>query len=145
MRASISWVLLSVVFVTGRSFGQPATDKGVPTVPPADKGLAAKRTLDEQLAAALRHSPDIQVAEAKVREAQAELRRTRLTVLQRVIDTSATVEAARVAAAHAEATFARVSHMVQAGQAPCEEVEAAEAKLAAAKAQRALAESCAMA
>jgi hypothetical protein len=43
-----------------------------------------KMTLDELLAKALKDNPDLRVAEAKVREAEAELNRTRLQVLQKV-------------------------------------------------------------
>ena len=41
-------------------------------------------TLDELLAKAVKDNPDIRVAEAKVRETEAELNRTRLQVLQKV-------------------------------------------------------------
>jgi hypothetical protein len=134
MRASTSGVLL-VVVVTGWSFGQQPPDK-----PPAEKGDAGKRPLEEMLASALRHSPDVQVAEAKVREAEAELRRTRLTLLQKIIEAHGTVEVQRAAATQAEATFRRISRMAQAGQASAEEMEKAQAILAATKAQLAQAE-----
>lgn len=134
MRALTSWVVVTVVVITGWSFGQQPTDK-----PPADKG-EGKRSLEELLAAALRHSPDVQVAEAKVREAEAELRRTRLTLLQKIIEAHGAVDVNRAAATHAEAMFRRIAKIVQSGQASAEELDKAQAALAAAKAQLAAAE-----
>lgn len=130
MRALTKWVLLLVLAAAGWSFGQP----------PADRGDAGKRSLDELLATALRHSPDVQVAQAKVREAEAELRRTRLTLLQKVIETNSAVEAQRAAVAHAEAVFQRLQKLAKQASVSMDEVQRAEAQLAAAKAQLAQAE-----
>jgi hypothetical protein len=134
MRALTSAVVMLAVVVTGWSFGQQPPDK-----PAAEKG-ESKRSLEELLASALRHSPDVQVGEAKVREAEAELRRTRLTLLQRIIEAHGNVDVQRATAAQAEATFRRISQIVRTGQASAEEMEKAQAMLAAAKAQLAAAE-----
>ncbi len=136
MRALTRWVVLSLIVVTGWSFGQQAA----PEKPPSDKGTP-KRTLDEQLAAALRHSPDVQVADAKVREAQVELRRTRLTLIQRVIEANAAVETAHSAVTQADAAFKRVSRLAQSGAVTQDELEAAQDKLAAPRGHLAQAES----
>src|SRR5437660_11022803 len=45
----------------------------------------AKLSLEETSAQALQQTPDIRVAEAKIREAEAELTRTRLQVMQKTI------------------------------------------------------------
>jgi hypothetical protein len=78
-----------------------AQTSGKTSDPPDKKKEPTK--LEELLAQALRHNPDIRVAEAKVHEAEAQLARTRLEVAQKVvtlvtqIDTSEkTVEEARI-------------------------------------------------
>src|SRR5215475_10245330 len=83
--------LLALVLVTGWSFGrQPAADKAK-----SENPGGATPTLEDLLNTALRNNPDVQVAEAKVREAEAELRRTRLNL------------AARLSAEHAKEFAAR--------------------------------------
>src|SRR5206468_7820042 len=52
---------------------------------PAKPAQAAEPTLEEMLTNALKDNPDIRVAEAKVREAEAELNRTRLQVTQKIV------------------------------------------------------------
>jgi hypothetical protein len=128
MRALTKWILLMVVAVTGWSFAQQ------PDKPDT------KLSLDELLATALRNSPDVQVADAKVRGAQAELRRTRLTVLQKVIESRAAIEAQQAAVGQAEVILKQTMKMVQTGHAPTHESQKAEVQLAAARAQLAQAE-----
>jgi hypothetical protein len=132
MRAPIRWVFLVLVLVTGWSLGQPPPER-----PPADKS----RALEDLIAAALRHSPDLQVADTKVREAQAELRRTRLTTVQKVIDANSAVETARAALSRAEDGFKEYSNMKKSGALSPEEFRAQEAKFIAAKTVLAQAES----
>jgi hypothetical protein len=96
--------------------------------------------LDDQLAAALRHSPDVQVADAKVRAAQAEMRRVRLTLIQKVIEANAAVDASRTAVMHAEDSFRRTTMLIKTGNISAETAQDSEGKLAAAKAQLAQAE-----
>src|ERR671933_587452 len=98
------YVAVALVLVTGWSFGRQPTEKAKPEGKPEG---GSQHSLDDLLAKALRHSPDVQVAEAKVREAEAELRRTRLTLLQKVIEAHAAVESQKSKLAQAEATFAR--------------------------------------
>src|SRR5262245_44326019 len=75
--ATLGWPLLADA--------QPPADK-----PPAKAESAAPKkaegtpSLEEMLAAALKNNPDIRVAEAKVREAEAELKRIQLQVSQKV-------------------------------------------------------------
>jgi hypothetical protein len=92
------------------------------------------------MTAALRHSPDVHVAEAKLREAEAELRRTRLALLQKVSEVHTTVDANRAAVAQAEAKLARANQLTKAGAMSSEDRHAAEAQLAAAKAMLAQSE-----
>src|SRR4051794_10664971 len=126
MRGLIRYVLLALVAVTGWSFAQPLADK-----PPSDRTAApVNPSLEQTLAKALQHSPDVQIAEAKVREAEAELRRTRLNLLQRVIEAHSTVDAARAKLAQAEATLNRVAMLMAKGVVPVEEKQAAEFQVA---------------
>src|SRR6476661_6212674 len=75
----------------------PGDDKAGPPQPkPAgggdEKPGPGKDSLEQLLTEALRNSPEIQLAEAKMREAEAELRKTRMQILQRVIEQQTTVE-----------------------------------------------------
>jgi hypothetical protein len=135
MRALTSGVVVLVFVVTGWSFAQPGPDKLA-----AEKNEPSKKPLEDLLATALRHSPDVQVAQAKVREAEAELRRTRLTLLQKVIEANSAVEATRVTVSHSEAMFRRLQQLSKVGQVPMEELQKAEAQVATAKAELARAE-----
>src|SRR5207248_4159629 len=111
-----------------------------PEKPPADKAEAGKRSLDDLLATALKHSPDVQVAQAKVTQAEAELRRVRLTLLQKVIEANAAIDANRTAVMHAEDMFRRTAALVKTGNVSIEEQQKSDAQLAVAKAQLAQAE-----
>ena len=128
MRALTRWALVLVVGATGWAFGQHADKPD------------GKQSLEELLATALRNSPDVQVADAKVRGAQAELRRTRMNVLQRVIEGRAAVEAQQAAVAHAEMSLRRIQKIAQNGTVSSDEVQKAEVQLAAARALLAQAE-----
>jgi outer membrane protein TolC len=101
MRALTKYVLLAVVAVTAWSFGQPPADKAKPEKPEGQ----ANRSLEELLSSSLRNHPDVQVAEAKLREAEAELRRTRLTLAQKLIERHSAVEAQRLVVKSAQAEY----------------------------------------
>src|SRR5206468_5992476 len=69
-----------------KAMGQPRGGKfGGMMGQPAKPAQATEPTLEEMLNKALKDNPDIRVAEAKVREADAELNRTRLQVTQKVL------------------------------------------------------------
>ncbi len=67
------------------------------------RSRALTNTLENQLAQALKNNPDIRVAEAKVREAEAELNRVRLQVSQKI--TVLNAEIARTRKTYEEATI----------------------------------------
>jgi hypothetical protein len=127
-----------VLLLTGAAlaWGQPRSE---PAGAPAGKEKApAKSKLEEMLAQALKDNPDIRVATAKLGEAEAELNRVRLQVMQKVVTLYHTTEMARADVATAERTLVR---MRQLGKAVShEELDAAEAALAAAKAKLAAVE-----
>lgn len=64
------------LLVTAVAFAQP------PKNSPPQMDDPAKDSLEQLLAKALQQSPEIQVAEAKLREAEANLRQTRLQLAQ---------------------------------------------------------------
>lgn len=128
MRALISSVALTTFALTGWSLAQ-TPGKG-----------EAKKSLDEYLAAAMKNSPDLQVAEAKVREAQAELRRSRIALAQRVIEANNNVDAAKAKVEHAESTFSRIKKLVETGNVSQDELQNGQALLAQSKAQLAQSE-----
>src|SRR5262249_49568033 len=110
--------------------------------PTEKKAEPKKSALEEMLEQALRHNPDIQVAEAKLREAEAELNRTRLLVAQKVVALQANLDAARSNVAVAESRYKRVQELNKGERAvSAEEVMNAAAALQQAKAELAKLES----
>jgi BMFP domain-containing protein YqiC len=105
-----------------------------------EKAPAAKSKLEEMLAKALKDNPDIRVATAKLGEAEAELNRVRLRVMQKVVTLYHTIEMARADVATAERALARMKQLSNNKVVSREEVDAAEAALAAAKAKLAAVE-----
>jgi hypothetical protein len=104
--------------------------------------------LEEMLAQAMRDNPDVRVAEAKVREAEAELNRVRLQAIQKVVAHQHTIEtlttavrlaearyqAAEAALRFAEVQYARTLELSKRGGVAKEDVDAARAKVEQAKA-----------
>ncbi len=99
-----------------------------PTYPPAGSSGAQKAspavsaTLEEMLAKALKDNPDIRVAEAKVREAEAELNRIRLQVVQKVVTLHHALEAQKSAIEAVAAQLERAAELKARGAAPAAEV-----------------------
>jgi hypothetical protein len=102
MRVLTKVMLLTLTAIVGTCFGQGPLSQPVKADEPAVKGAEpakpdepSKQSLEELMAAALRNNPDIQAAESKVREAEAELRRTRMIVASTVAAEKAKGDAAR--------------------------------------------------
>jgi len=144
-------VLLLGSVALGQSAAPPPKNPAEELVEKARKQLLeAKKpsALEELLAQALRDNPDVRVADAKVREAEAELNRARLLVIQKVVAHQHTVETlesgvktaeARYMAAEAvvrlgEAQSQRIAELIKKGAIAREEVDAMQAKLEQAKA-----------
>jgi hypothetical protein len=83
----------------------------------------------------MKDNPDIRVAEAKMREAEAELNRTRLQVTQKVIACHHSVEAERSAVVLAENDFRRCEEFVKQRSAPQSAIQEVQEKLSRAKAK----------
>jgi outer membrane protein TolC len=106
--------------------------------------------LEELIAQALQGNPDVRVAEAKMREAEAELNRTRLQAIQKVVAHQHNIETLEGAVKTAEARLRvaeanvqlggaerdRVAEIIKKGVVPKSELDAAQAKLAQAHADR---------
>jgi hypothetical protein len=129
----------------GDPFAQPKQGKPGPARPadpndpkgegPKDEKKApAKSKLEEMLEEALQYNPDIHVAEAKVREAEAELNRTRLLVAQKVVALNAALDVARASVAANERRMERAKDLRTKGGISAEDFDAAAALLQQAKA-----------
>jgi hypothetical protein len=100
-----------------------------------EKPKQAEPTLEEMLNKALKDNPDIRVAESKVREAEAELNRTRLQVTQKVLAFHHNHEAQKAAVKVAEEDLGRVRKLQKSAVLSQEEVTQAENRLSQAKAK----------
>ncbi len=76
---------------------------------------AARQDLEDLLAHALKFNGDIRMAEAKLRDDEAELNRTRLHVLQKIIVLHHSLKAQRAVLNSAEAKYRRVEGLVRRG------------------------------
>ena len=85
-----------------------------PVKPAEQPKPTAANSLDAHLAAAPKSNPDIQVAEAKVREAEAGLNKARVTVMQQVVAAHAALHAAKADLASAEAGLKHARELRQA-------------------------------
>src|SRR5437879_2727945 len=107
---------------------------------PDPKPAAAKpdpNSLEAMLATALKSNPDIQVAEAKLREAEAGLNKARVQVLQQLVAAKNAVDSQKSAVAAAEAVVKRHQELYRSGVVPGggSDVQRSEALLAQAKAE----------
>jgi len=92
-----------------------------------------KSKLEEMLETALKNNPDIRVADAKVREADAIANRTRLDVTQKVVQLYHSIEAARANVQVAEKELERMRLLEKQRTVSQGEVAASKAKLVQAK------------
>ncbi len=99
-----------------------------------DKKLESMRkkqavALQELLAQALKNNPDVRVAESKVREAEAELYRARVNVLNRVVMQRNEIAAAKFMADEATARYEREVKLSQRGAVAERDIRAARAAM----------------
>ncbi len=134
---AVALLLAGAALAPGQQGPPPTRPK---TEPPAQEKAPAKSKLEEMLAHALKDNPDIRVAAAKLGEAEAELNRVRLHVMQKVVTLYHTTEMARTDVATAERALARTKQLNKDRVVSSDEVAAAEAALAAAKAKLAAVE-----
>ncbi len=110
---------------------KPAQEKTRPNQPakPADKALA------DRLAEALANNPDVRVAEAKLQAAEAELRRLRLQVTQKMVALDQDLKGQQAAVAYAQAILERYTRLAQSKAVTQQLVDEARQKLLAEKAK----------
>src|SRR6266446_4052252 len=102
---------------------------------PGKPSQSAEPTLEEMLSKALKDNPDIRVAEAKVREAEAELNRTRLQVTQKVLAFHHTRESQKAIVKIAEEDLQRIQKLEASKAVSQGEVKQVQQRLSAAKAK----------
>jgi len=103
--------------------GLLATAVAVAQPPSPPKDESGKDSLEQLLAKALQQSPEVQVAEAKLREAEAVLRQTRLQLAQKLVETHNALESQRTQLAAAERALDRVQKLRQNGQISSQELD----------------------
>jgi hypothetical protein len=135
IRGSLTVAL--VLLAAGLVFGQQPAGSSAGGPPAKEAADKEKLKLEELLAKALKDNPDVRVAEAKVREAEAELNRARLLVAQKVMAFSAAQDAARKGVEEAEAKLKRMAELGRQRVVSIEDLREAEAVLARAKAEQA--------
>lgn len=122
-------ILISTFVAVGLLVASPAARAQAPQNP-GEAGLAPiPGALDEMLAVALKSNPDILLADAKVREAQAALNAARLKVTQDVVKAFHDRSRFENAIVGVRGTFERMQKLVQTGQAPTDELEKAKTKV----------------
>lgn len=118
------FVVALIVSASAQETAGPSGPAGRPSATGAGARESAKgpshdvqdpKSIEGMIAAALRSNPDVLVAEAKVREAEAELNRVRMKVTQDVMALQNRSEAARLELMSAESTLDRKRQMHQAG------------------------------
>jgi hypothetical protein len=90
-------------------------------------------SLDEWLARALRSNPDLKVAESKLREAEAELNRVRLQIMQKIVKLQYDVKEAKEKVAQLTTRYERMKDLHKQGVLSVTEFGNAEGELLAAK------------
>src|SRR5262245_65133837 len=106
--------LAAIVALTAISLAaaQPPAGKQDPKPAPAKPD---PNSLEAMLSQALQSNPDIQVAEAKLREAEAGLNKARVQVLQQLVAAKNAVDSQRAALAAAEASLRRMQELLRGG------------------------------
>jgi hypothetical protein len=131
--------LLALALAATAGGQQPSEPKALPPKAEAAKP-ATKSKLEELLAQALQNNADIRVAAAKLNEAEAELQRTRLEVLQKVVKAYHAVEVAQANVGRWQAEYRRLEREVKNGVVDAQVLKESENQLTVAKTQLAAAE-----
>jgi hypothetical protein len=119
------------LFACGLAWGQSAPDQ--PAAGGDKREPAAKSKLEEMLEEALKNNPDVRLAAAKAAEADAELNRARLQVVQKVASLYQALDAQKALVDAAKANLDEVQQRFAAGQAAPSDLGQAKTKLLDAK------------
>jgi hypothetical protein len=94
------------------SFAQPKSNSSVPDQAKDDGAKqSAASSLEDMLAKALKQNPDILVAEAKLRTAEAELNRVRQQVLAKIVDLNAEIVSSKYISKEADTRLTRLKEL----------------------------------
>lgn len=126
------WLMAPMFILASMAWGQQPPAKNEK---PPESAEVKKQSLEELLATALQHSPEVQVAEAKLREAEAQLRATRLQIAQRLIDLHTSSETQHKNLSIAESEYKRMMKMREAGTVSLSEFAEVERKFQTLKGQ----------
>ncbi|HVS39048.1 MAG TPA: hypothetical protein VMS17_26045 [Gemmataceae bacterium] len=108
-KSMVEWSALAAMLLGAAvTVGQQPAATPPKTEAPPNKEQPAKSKLEEILEKALKDNPDVQLAAAKVAEAEAELRRARLQVVQKVATAYQAVQAQQAAVDSAAAELAEM-------------------------------------
>lgn len=147
MKAKIvSLALMGLMMGSGFAPGQPPSSprKATPPKPaPADpnKGASQTLTLEKMLTQALRNNPDVRIAQAKLREAEANLNQVQLQVAQKAVQLQQDLEAARKQVVALQERVNLAEAAFKSGRIPGPSLEEARAALISAKGKLASLES----
>lgn len=109
--------------------------EGAAAKPADDKAATEKsKSLEELLVKALQNSPDVQVAEARLKEAEAALRQARLLVAQKTVDLQQNLDSKQKELSRVEALFGLAAKARETGSISATEFTKLESELAAQKA-----------
>jgi multidrug efflux pump subunit AcrA (membrane-fusion protein) len=141
MRSRIEWLMPALLLSCGmHAFGQsgPDKDQKADSPPPGEKPsprTIEQLSLEEMLVLALKNNPDLVVAEAKLREAEAEYKRTRLKLAQKLVAMRAHVDAATKTYDEAKNRYQRMKELFEKHAVSAEELAGAELTLLRFKAE----------
>jgi hypothetical protein len=115
-----------------KSEGQSPNTGGTPAGTPTNPD---KLSLEELISLALKENPDVKVAEAKLKEAEAEISRARMVVAQKMIAFHSSLVSARNQVADAEEKLTAILKLQEKKVVSQEEVKSAEVALAQKKSE----------
>lgn len=125
-RITVRLAALVALLLGVAAFGQPTAGTKKEATDRKEELKPAAGSLEDLIAQALRNNPDIRVAEAKLREAEAELQRARVAAGQKVAGLYHSIDIARKAVAEAQQRFVTVNALRQRKAASDEDLRAAE-------------------
>jgi hypothetical protein len=126
-------VMVGVLFAQAPTPPQLPPGAGGPGKP-AEKE-AKPDSLEKALEEALKNNPDVRLAESKLHEAEAELDRARMQVMQKIVSLKAALARQKAEVDYASTSFKRFSELHKTGAVEARLVDEAEQKLQAAKAK----------
>jgi hypothetical protein len=124
--------LVAAALLACAGAGPGQSSKAKPASGPAKTDLAS---IEDMLATALKYNPDIRVAEVKLRDDEAELNRTRLRVMQKIIALHHALQSHRANVAGALAKYRRLEELVRRGTVQPALLKEAEQELSQARAR----------